>query len=168
LTEEVAQLRDLFQRRLFEDKAKNRLYDELFEQLTIARGGLAQQLLSPLFLELLLVVDRVTDLNRDDDVVLESIAAELLELLERRNVRRVPSVSVFDPGIHDAVRVESREDLAPGTILEVLRRGYLLGTTLLRAERVVVAAVVAATPVPSDPSAAAGPADASTDRGEGQ
>jgi molecular chaperone GrpE len=38
LKEEVAQLRDLFQRRLFEDKAKNRLYEELYEQLAIARS----------------------------------------------------------------------------------------------------------------------------------
>jgi molecular chaperone GrpE len=167
LTEEVAQLRDLFQRRLFEDKAKNRLYDELYEQLTVARGGLAEQLLTPLFQELLLVIDRIANLNQDGDVVLESIAEELLELLGRRNVRRVPVTSVFDPRIHEAVRSESRGDQAPGAILEVLRPGFLLGTTLLRAERVVVAA--------PDPAArdrraldeATGPADAGTGAGEG-
>lgn len=141
LTQEVAQLRDLFQRRLFDDKAKNRLYDELYEQLTVARGGLAEQLLTPLFQELLLVVDRIASLNRDGDVVLESIAEELLELLARRNVHRVPVVPVFDPAIHEAVRAEPREDQAPGTILDVVRPGYLLGVKLLRAERVVVAAL---------------------------
>jgi molecular chaperone GrpE len=140
LTEELAQLRDLFQRRLFEDKAKNRLYDELYEQLAIARGSLAEQLLTPLFRELLLVIDRINNLNEDGDVALESIAEELLELLERRNVHRVPTTSAFDPAIHEAMRAESHDDHPPGTILEVQRPGYLLGTKLLRAERVVVAA----------------------------
>lgn len=144
LAGEVAALRDLFQRRLLEDKAKNRLYDELHEQLAVARNGLAEQLLAPLFRELLLVVDRVFDVNGNGDAVLDSIAEELLELLERRDVRRVPAVSAFDPRIHEAVRTEARNGQAPGTILEVLRPGYLLGTRLLRAERVVVAAPDAA------------------------
>jgi molecular chaperone GrpE len=152
LTEEVAQLRDLFQRRLLDDKAKNRLYDELYEQLTVARGGLAEQLLTPLFHELLLVIDRIASPNHDGDVVLESITEELLELLARRNVHRVPVMSTFDPSIHEAVRAEPRDDQAPGTILEVLRPGYLHSTNLLRAERVVVAAL--------DPAARDRPASA--------
>ncbi len=158
MTQEIAQLRDLFQRRLFEDKARNRLYDELCEQLTLARSGLAEQLLSPLFRELLLVIDRVTSLSEDGDVVLGSIAEELVELLERRNIHRVPTMSVFDPKIHEAVRTESCDDRAPGTVLEVLRPGYLFGAKLLRAERVVVAtpgASVPGRPVPD----AAGPID---------
>ncbi|MHB1430999.1 MAG: nucleotide exchange factor GrpE, partial [Streptosporangiaceae bacterium] len=106
LVEEVAQLRDLFQRRLFEDKAKNRLYEELYEQLTLARGGLLAQVTAPLFRELLLVVDRVARLNQDGDPAVQSIADELLDLLERRDVRRVPASAFFDPAIHDAVRTE--------------------------------------------------------------
>lgn len=139
LLEEVSQLRDLFQRRLFEDKAKNRLYEELYAQLTVARDGLTQQIVTPLFRELLLVVDRVNAVNKHRDVVLESIAGELLELLERRDVRRVHGAGVFDPAIHEAARTEPRADQPPGTVLEVLRPGYLLGGRLLRPERVVVA-----------------------------
>jgi molecular chaperone GrpE len=159
LAEEVAQLRDLFQRRLFDDKAKNRLYDELYEQLTVARGGLAEQLLTPLFQELLLVTDRIASLNRDGDVVLDSIAEELLELLARRNVHRVPAADSFNPSIHEAVRVEPGDGQAPGAILDVLRPGYLLGTKLLRAERVVVAA--------ADPVAAERPGSADASGGTG-
>jgi molecular chaperone GrpE len=156
LADEVAALRDLFQRRLFEDKAKNRLYDELCEQLAIARDGLAEQLLTSLFRELLLVIDRVVSLNDNGDPVLDSIAEELLELLERRDVRRVPAASAFDPGIHEAVRTEAVDGQGPGAILEVLRPGYLLGTKLLRAERVIVAALGT---WPGE-AAAASPADA--------
>ncbi|HET9893936.1 MAG TPA: nucleotide exchange factor GrpE [Streptosporangiaceae bacterium] len=153
LAAEVAQLRDLFQRRSFEDKARNRLYDDLHAQLALARGGLTEQILAPLFRELLLVVDRVTRVNMDGDLVLESVAEELLELMERRDVHRVPRTGVFDPAIHEAVSTEPRDDHAPGTILEVLRPGYLLGGQLLRAERVVVAAAeTGSDPAASEPA----------------
>ena len=42
LTDEVAQLRDLFTRRLLDDKAKGRLYDALHVQLEQANGALAR------------------------------------------------------------------------------------------------------------------------------
>jgi molecular chaperone GrpE len=138
LAEEVAQLRDLFARRLFEDKAKNLLYEELHAQLALTRGALAEQLLAPLFRELLMVVDRVKALNTNDDVGLESITGELLELLERRDVRRVPAKDRFDPAIHEAVGAVASESSQAGTIIEVVRPGYLLGANLLRPERVVV------------------------------
>lgn len=140
LLEEVKQLRNLFQRRLLEDKAKIRLYDELYAQLLVARGGLAEQLLSPLFRELLLVVDRVTALSTQKDVVLESIREELLELLERRDVYRLPVTSAsFDPAFHEAVRTVPCDNQPPGAILEVVRPGFVHGTKLLRPARVVVA-----------------------------
>lgn len=151
LRQEVAQLRDLFQRRLLEDKAKNKLYDELYEQLRIARNGLSEQLLVPLFRELLLIVDRVKNLSKPGDAIMESVGTELLDLLERHDVTAVATVGMFDPAIHDAVRTEPCGERPPGTILEVLRRGYVLGGRLLRAERVVVATGSdAAEPCPKD------------------
>ncbi|MCB0907797.1 MAG: nucleotide exchange factor GrpE [Vicinamibacterales bacterium] len=157
--EEVTQLRDLFQRRLLEDKAKNRLYDELYGQLALARGGLADQLLAPIFRELLLVIDRVEGLASDGDVVLESIVHELLELLERHAVLPVPSRPEFDPAIHEAVRTVDSDDHAPGMVVEVLRRGYTREAKLLRPERVVVASAPATT-------GQTAPGPASTDQSE--
>ncbi|MFD8249385.1 nucleotide exchange factor GrpE [Nocardia sp. NPDC059691] len=139
LAGEIAQLRDLFQRRLLEDKAKNRALDDLHEQLALARGGLSEQLLAPLFRELLRLVDRVTALN-DDDAALGSIVDELHELLERRGVRRVPATADFDPDVHEAVAVAEASGRSPGTVLQVVRHGYLMGERLLRPEQVVVAA----------------------------
>jgi molecular chaperone GrpE len=149
LTQEIAQLRDLFQRRLFEDKAKNRLYEELHEQLALARGGLREQLLAPLFCEILLVVDRVRRFNPNGDEVLDSIVDELEEILSRYGVRRVPKAELFDPAYHDAIRAESADGRPPGTILEVVRPGYLIGGQLLRAEQVVLTAEPAASCPPS-------------------
>lgn len=157
LKEEVSQLRDLFQRRLYEDKAKNRLYEELYEQLAVARGGLTEQLLAPLLRELLLVVDRVdrfdrVDLLTDDEVdILGSVSDELMELMERRGLRRVPASGTFDPAIHEAVRGETVADKPPGIILDVIRPGYFLGRQLLRAEQVVVATAVQSSQVEAPP-----------------
>ncbi|MFG3618107.1 nucleotide exchange factor GrpE [Nocardia sp. NPDC047654] len=139
LAGEVAQLRDLFHRRLLEDKAKNRALDDLHEQLSLARGGFAEQLLAPLFRELLMLVDRVASLNDEHDEVLGSIVDELHEVLERRGVRRVPARADFDPDIHEAVAAEA-SDRSPGSVLRVVRPGYVMGARLLRPEQVVVAA----------------------------
>jgi molecular chaperone GrpE len=137
---EVAQLRDLFQRRLFEDKAKNRLYDELHAQLELARGGLADQLFTPLCLELLLVVDRIEAVREPADEVLKSVADELRDVLARRGVRPVPEADRFDPAFHEAVAADRESGLPAGTVVEVVRPGYLIGQRLLRTALVVVAA----------------------------
>jgi Molecular chaperone GrpE (heat shock protein) len=50
----------------------------------------------------------------------------------------------FDPNVHEAVVREETESVAPGTVLEVLQKGYLLNDRLLRPARVKVAAPRAA------------------------
>lgn len=155
LRTEIAQLRDLFLRRLLDDKAKNRLYEELHEQLLVARGALSEQLLAPLFRELLLVVDRVTETagslstGDEDNTTLRTVSDELLEILGRRGVRRTPAREFFDPALQESVALEPRPDVQPGTVVKVLRRGYLLNDRVLRAESVVVATSAEGTHDPS-------------------
>ncbi len=45
----------------------------------------------------------------------------------------------FDPAKHEAVSEQPTHNVAPGTILQELERGYMIHTRLLRAARVVVA-----------------------------
>lgn len=138
--DEVSGLRDLFQRRLLEDKAKSRQLDELYKQLEGSRGGFGEQLLGPVFRAVLLVVDRIRSLvPPEGDDALESIADELLEILRRQGVRAVPEQTSFDPRLHEAVRSEPVDGQAHGDVLDVLRPGYLLGAQLLRPAQVVVA-----------------------------
>jgi len=51
-----------------------------------------------------------------------------------------PEGESFDPLLHEALSKEVKEDVAEGTILTVLRRGYRLHDRVLRAPQVVVAA----------------------------
>lgn len=133
---EVGALRDLFQRRLLEDRAKSRLYDELYTQVGFVREELARTYLKPLYGELLLIIDRLR--ARLGDEVAESVVIELEEILGRRDVRKISASGHFDPAVHDAVRTETSDDVARGRILSVLRDGYSLGREVLRPAAVIV------------------------------
>ena len=45
----------------------------------------------------------------------------------------------FDPNVHEAVVKQETANAAPGTVLEVFQKGYLLNDRLLRPARVKVA-----------------------------
>ncbi|SDS83383.1 nucleotide exchange factor GrpE [Actinopolymorpha singaporensis] len=158
LAQEVAALRDLFQRRLLEDQARQRMYDELYRQLEFARQGLVDQFVAPLAREILLVVDRIDALTgqrggggagpqsgeksgADDDAGnLGSVREELLEILHRRGLREVDAWGQdFDPRVHEAVArvpVEAADQV--GRVVEVRRPGYALADRLLRPAQVGV------------------------------
>ena len=133
---EISALRDLFQRRLLDDKAKARLYDELYAQVEFARQGLVRTQLRPLLGELLHLIDRLQRVADND--VAESVVEELEEVLRRRDVRPIPSVGQFDPKYHEAVRTEPAPEPPKGQVIAVLRDGYFIGEEVLRPALVVV------------------------------
>jgi molecular chaperone GrpE len=69
---------------------------------------------------------------------------QMLQSLEREGVRPVPPAETFDPRLHEAVATVESTELAPGTILEVLRPGYIWGDVVLRPAHVKVVAEAAA------------------------
>lgn len=144
LSEEVAGLRDLFQRRLLEDRARQRMYDELYDQLAFARKGLVDEYLAPMVREILLVVDRVETATAQGTAeghdALDSVRTELLEVLLRRGLRRVDVLGEpFDPRVHEAVgRAPVADPADAGRVVEVRRPGYLLADRLIRPAQVVV------------------------------
>jgi molecular chaperone GrpE len=70
----------------------------------------------------------------------ELIHKQMLELLSRRGVTPMEALGAdFDPHLHQAVASEPVEGRRDGEVIEVLRRGYLLGDRLLRAAMVKVA-----------------------------
>jgi molecular chaperone GrpE len=76
---------------------------------------------------------------------IDMIARQLADTLKKYGVAEVPALDLpFDPNVHEAVVREESETAAPGTVLEVLQKGYLLHDRLLRPARVKVAASPAA------------------------
>jgi molecular chaperone GrpE len=142
LATEVAELRDLFQRRLFEDRRRQELYDRLYQELDFARTDLVQQFIAPVCRELLLVTDRLAEARHsgaDPWRLLDAVGDEIDEVLARRGVRRIPAGGArFDPRLHDAVgQVPVTED-QDGHVVEERRPGYLMDDRVLRPTQVLV------------------------------
>jgi molecular chaperone GrpE len=63
----------------------------------------------------------------------------LLNTLEQHGVESFdPSGEPFDPTVHDALSTREVEGVEPGTVVEVVERGYRLGERIVRPARVVV------------------------------
>lgn len=140
LRTEIGQLRDLFARRLMEDKARNGLYEALQEQARTSQDQLRHRNFESLFREALLAVDRLQIEPVTPDLV-DSAVEELLEVFARRSLQPVNDLGPFDPRVHEAVdSVPASMDVPAGTIVAVHRKGYFLGDRLLRPAKVTVTA----------------------------
>jgi len=71
---------------------------------------------------------------------IELIHRQLLDALRRRNVEPFESVGkIFDPAWHEALASEPARGRREDEIVEEIRRGYRIGSRLLRAAMVKVA-----------------------------
>jgi molecular chaperone GrpE len=139
LERELGELRDLFQRRLLNDRLQKQQFDELYRQLELADEGRVHQLLEPVLREVILVVDRISSVEPDQ--VLFSIRQELLELLARQGVSPLMALGQpFDPRLHLAVATADADASQAGTVLREIRAGYVQGDRVLRAAEVEVGA----------------------------
>lgn len=68
------------------------------------------------------------------------IYRKLRGVLEREGVAEIAAEGQpFDPALHQAVVTESADGVEPGTVLQVLQKGYMLGDRVLRPSMVKVA-----------------------------
>ena len=116
------------------------------------REAAARYRVEPLARELLDVVDALDEAAAVPDAApaalregQELIRRRLAGILEKFGVEALdPAGEVFDPQLHEALAARPDAAAAPGSVLEVLRRGYRLHERLLRPARVVVATEPAA------------------------
>jgi molecular chaperone GrpE len=86
--------------------------------------------------------------------------------LERYDVKPVEAKGKpFDPRLHEAISQVPSADVAPGTVISELQKGYKLGERLLRPASVVVAVAPPAPPPGADGSS--GPSDIDLGDGDG-
>jgi molecular chaperone GrpE len=62
----------------------------------------------------------------------------LVESLRRQGLELIDTDGVFDPHVHEALLTQPADGAEPGSVLEVLQKGYRLGDRVLRPARVVV------------------------------
>lgn len=139
LTTEVAQLKDLFLRRLMDDKAKKQLFEATQDQLRASQELLNQRALDGLVKEILLVIDRLAE-SADDTGLAESVVTELHEVLRRRGIEQVPADTAFNPAVHQVSKTATAVNPQQvGTIVDVHRHGYQVDDRLLRPSMVTLA-----------------------------
>ena len=123
------------------DQARARLRKEVTKDVERGRRSLIAS-----FLEVLDNLDRALDAagDRADDPVVQGVSLvrqQFLATLETLGVRRMSPIGrPFDPAQHEAVTNVAASGAAPaGTVVGVIRPGYLIGDEILRPAQVAVA-----------------------------
>ncbi len=85
----------------------------------------------------------LSSLSGDEDnnimVGINMVYKQLLDSFEKRGISQINRVGEkFDPNLEEAVTKGSPEDGEPGTVCEVLQKGYIMGTNVLRFSMVKV------------------------------
>ena len=128
---------------------KSAEFDNYRKRVERERREQADQAVSELLEDLLLVVD---DFDRAVTVDVpatdvpsyrkgvELIHAKLHDLLRRHGVQPIEALGAdFDPNVHQAVMHEASPEHREGEVIGELRRGYMIGSRLLRLAMVKVA-----------------------------
>jgi len=91
----------------------------------------------------------------------EATARELTAVLARNGVKPIEAQGArFDPNLHQAIAEVPATGAEPGTVVNVVQSGYVIGERLLRAAMVTVAkAGGAPPPPPPSPNRSDGPID---------
>ena len=129
LTQEVEGLKDLFVRRLMDDKQKSELIHTLSEEARFA-------FVEPFLAELILLLDR---LERTEDETAASAGEELYSILNRRGIARIEVKNEFDPALYKAVRVKEDPSVSGLRVTHVIRNGYTMAGRVIRPAEVAVA-----------------------------
>ena len=137
--DEVVALKDLFLRRLMDDKVKMASLAQLKDQNEQLQKQLDDKALYGFIKEILLICDRI-DAQTEIDSLTESVEYEILDLLARREIDRMEQSTIFDPRYHNAVgTVVATEEYPEKSVVRVVRNGYLIKDKVFRPEDVVVA-----------------------------
>ncbi len=117
------------------DNYRKRTLKEHLEHIKRANKDLIEKLL-PIIDNFEIALESGKKLGRDKDDFYKGIKMiydNLIELLRKENVKIInPVGEEFDPGLCEAAVTEDVEDFKEGHIIEVLRKGYMVGDFLIR------------------------------------
>jgi len=144
-TTELAELKDRYLRLAAEfDNFRRRNLKERQDLHNYANENLVKELLPAVDnLERAVVHGRKEEQPADSENLLQGVELtyrSLVQILGRFGVVEIEAEGKpFDPQVHEAVRRVSTNEHAPGTVVEVYQKGYLLKDRLLRPAMVAVA-----------------------------
>ncbi len=142
---ELAELKDKYLRLAADfDNFRRRNLKERQDLHNYANENLVKELLPAVDnLERAVVHGRKEEQRADSENLLQGVELtyrSLIQILVRFGVVEIEAAGKpFDPQVHEAVRRVATNEHAPGTVVEVYQKGYLLKDRLLRPAMVAVA-----------------------------
>ena len=121
------------------DNFRKRTVNERAAQSARASEALVKELL-PVVDDLeraLVAAEEHEEAKLEDGVRL--VHRALSDVLARAGLSEIDTDGAFDPHVHEALLAQPVEGAEPGSVVQVLQKGYLLGDRVLRPARVVVA-----------------------------
>ena len=149
--EQVAELKDRLLRAMAEtENVRRRAERDREEAQKYAVTGLARDLVG-IVDNLHRAIEAAPGIADEEEGGLKSLLVgvemtqrELLVVLERHDIRAInPIGEKFDPNYHQAMFEVPNSGQAPGTVVQVMQPGYVIGERLLRPAMVGVAAAAA-------------------------
>ena len=135
----AAEYKDGWQRSVAEfQNYRRRVEGERAETYQSAVGGIIKRYLAVLDDMERAIGSRPADLPWADGV--ELICRKLQSILEAEGLKRIEAEGQkFDPNFHEAISQEPADGVESGTVLAVIRNGYMLGERVIRPAMVRVA-----------------------------
>ncbi len=131
-----------------EDRLKRLMaeFDNFKKRSSKEREGLYNSLVSDIFSSLLPVIDnleKAVEAKTEDEAYkqgVELVLKQFKDVLAANGVQEIETVGqVFDPELHEAVASVTDENLGEKVIKEEYRKGYKIGSKVIRHSMVVVA-----------------------------
>jgi len=146
LTAELAKLQDQWVRAVAEaDNIRKRSQRDMEENAKYAITGFARDMVSVLE-NLKRASDSIPQSERAGNDLLKTLGEgvdltlkELLAIFQNNGIKRIdPLNAKFDHNFHQAVAQVERDDVVPGTVVQVVQAGYVIHDRLLQPAMVVV------------------------------
>lgn len=151
LCQKITEIHDSLVNRIKYDAVKERAFERLYGELDELKKNKAFEDYRALFVDLLLLYDRVQLFKKDYSDsgfdVLDSIQEELIEILLRRDIEMIQTEEgCFDPRFQRIVKTQevSTSDL-DGKVIQILRDGFVSKFGILRPQEVIVGRYISAT-----------------------
>ena len=121
------------------DNYKKRVKNDVEKAQSMGKAEMMKNLLPVLdeFELAILSMDAAQDKSLTKGV--EMVYANLIDALEREGLTELDTDGVFDPYKHEIVVSKADSKRKPGTILEVIKKGYSFNGVLLRPASVIIA-----------------------------
>lgn len=121
------------------DNYKKRVKSDVEKAQTVGKAEILKNLLPVLdeFELAMLSVSSSQDKNLAKGV--EMVYSNFVDALEREGIMEINTDGIFDPYKHEIVVSKAESNKKPGTILEVVKRGYTFNGIMLRPASVIIA-----------------------------